>query len=315
MTNFDFKPLVTVVIPVYNAGEYLRVSVESIINQTYGNLEIIIIDDGSTDDCLSTIADLIDNRINIVHQVNGGKSSAMNNALDMAKGEYYIIQDADDISKPERVEKQLEYLIEHKDLAAVFIGHDILIKEIIFAPTFRVKSPEECKLGIDKFIMPAHDATGMYRLSMVNEFRFNTDLRIGQGVDYILRIGEIFPTAQLGECLYTYRINYESEIRKDPSKTIEYINKVRELACQRRDVKFEPMFFDISKKLGFDTHIIPHSMESIVQLKGIGKFFSAIRVGGICISLNVKDFRYYKPFVYSLVPLFLINCYRRLKVN
>ena len=78
--------LVTVVICVYNAGDFLRPAVESVLNQTYTHLEVLIVDDGSTDGCLSTIQDLHDPRIRILRQENRGKPSAMNYALSEMKG-------------------------------------------------------------------------------------------------------------------------------------------------------------------------------------------------------------------------------------
>ena len=79
----DNRPLVTVIIPVFNAGAYLRPAVESIINQTYSNLEIIIIDDGSTDNCINTITDIIkqDSRVLLISQKNAGKAAALNRAV------------------------------------------------------------------------------------------------------------------------------------------------------------------------------------------------------------------------------------------
>ena len=90
--------LITVIIPVYNVEKYLKECLESIINQTYKNLEIILIDDGSTD-ASGEICDEYskrDNRIRVVHKANGGLSSARNLGLDIANGEYVTFIDSDD---------------------------------------------------------------------------------------------------------------------------------------------------------------------------------------------------------------------------
>ena len=118
------SPLVSIVTCVYNAGEYLRPSVLSIVNQTYRNLDIIIVDDGSTDDSLDTITDLLDDsRIRVFRQANAGRSVALNRALDLVQGEFYAIQDQDDISDPTRIQKQLEAMLSRPELAAVFCGY------------------------------------------------------------------------------------------------------------------------------------------------------------------------------------------------
>ncbi len=316
----NHNPLVTVIIPVYNASEYLRPAVESIINQTYENLEIIIVDDGSSDGCMDSIFDLItkDARIVTLQQQNSGKSVALNRAMDVMHGEFWGIQDADDISYPERIEKQLAVLLDKKELAAVYVGHDLLVKGRQFAPTFRQKETEECKESIVAFKMPAHDPTGLYRVSMVRELRFDSELRIGQGFDYVLRVGEKFPVLLAGECLYTYRINYLSTIRKNPPQNIEWVSLVIQKACKRRGVDFKEYRFNPGgeykkKKRSQDNHIISQSMESVIDLKGASRIWEALKVGFICSTLNPFDWYYYKPMVYGMLPLKLISLYRSCK--
>ena len=162
------SPLVSVVTCVYNAGEYLRPSVLSTLNQTYRNLDIIIVDDGSTDGCLATITDLLDDRrIRVFSQANATRPVALNRALGLVQGEFYAIQDADDISKPTRIQKQLEAMLSRPELAAVFCGYWLLMNGKNTAPLFASKGEAECKADIDALRIPAHDATGLYRMSMV----------------------------------------------------------------------------------------------------------------------------------------------------
>lgn len=91
-------PLISVIVPVYKVESYLNRCVDSIINQTYHNLEIILVDDGSPDNC-GKICDeymIKDYRIKVIHKENGGQSEARNVGLDMAKGEYITFVDSDD---------------------------------------------------------------------------------------------------------------------------------------------------------------------------------------------------------------------------
>lgn len=90
--------LISVIVPIYNVAPYLRQCLDSIINQTYHNLEIILVDDGSTDDS-STICDSYasnDIRVKVIHKENGGLSSARNSGLDIINGEWVLFVDADD---------------------------------------------------------------------------------------------------------------------------------------------------------------------------------------------------------------------------
>jgi len=106
------KPLISVVLPVYNGGKYLVEAIESILNQTYKNFEFIILNDGSTDNSLSIIKKYAfnDNRIIIVDRENRGLITTLNEGINLAKGKYIARMDADDISLPVRFEKQFEYM-------------------------------------------------------------------------------------------------------------------------------------------------------------------------------------------------------------
>lgn len=101
------KPLISVIVPVYKVEEYLENCVNSIINQTYKNLEIILVDDGSPDKCGEMCEQLAlsDSRIIVIHKKNGGLSSARNSGIDIANGEYIGFVDSDDTIEPFMYEK------------------------------------------------------------------------------------------------------------------------------------------------------------------------------------------------------------------
>lgn len=104
------NPLVSVVIATFNMGQYLPTAIFSILNQTYQNLEIIIIDDGSNDDTKDAITDLLkDKRITYIFQNNSGQTIAKNKGLSLATGEYIGFCDADDFWEQDKLEKQLPY--------------------------------------------------------------------------------------------------------------------------------------------------------------------------------------------------------------
>ena len=105
------KPLISVIVPIYKVEKYLNKCVDSIINQTYKNLEIILVDDGSPDSC-PDICDKYekkDNRVKVIHKKNGGLSDARNAGLDIANGEYISFIDSDDEIEASFVEKCCYY--------------------------------------------------------------------------------------------------------------------------------------------------------------------------------------------------------------
>ena len=115
------EPLVSVIIPCYNAEKYIEKSVRSILNQTYCNIEVLIADDASEDSSVDIIEMLKkeDSRIRLIkHQTNKKIVYTLNELIDIATGEYIARMDADDISLPERIEKQIRFMESHKNYAA-----------------------------------------------------------------------------------------------------------------------------------------------------------------------------------------------------
>ncbi|MEI6266701.1 MAG: glycosyltransferase [bacterium] len=107
--NSSLKPLVSIIIPIYNGSKYMRVAIDSALSQTYENVEVIIVNDGSTDDT-DKIAKSYGNRIKYYSKKNGGVSTALNLAIKKARGEYISWLSHDDEYYPDKIQKQLIYL-------------------------------------------------------------------------------------------------------------------------------------------------------------------------------------------------------------
>ena len=92
------KELISIIVPIYNVEKYIHKCIESIINQTYKNLEIILVDDGSPDNCGNICEEYAknDSRIKVIHKENNGLSSARNAGLEICKGDYIGFVDSDD---------------------------------------------------------------------------------------------------------------------------------------------------------------------------------------------------------------------------
>jgi glycosyltransferase involved in cell wall biosynthesis len=312
------SPLVSIVTCVYNAGEYLRPSVLSIVNQTYRNLDIIIIDDGSTDGCLDTITDLLDDkRIRIFRQSNATRPVALNRALDLVQGDFYAIQDADDISEPTRIAKQLEAILPRPELAAVFCGYWLQIGAKRTAPLMTPKGEAECKADIDAFRVPAHDATGLFRLSLIRSMQYDVSLPFVEAVDYILRVGEQHPIVVLGDCLYGYRLHPDSLTQSDPHRRNRMVNRMLEEAHHRRGLAFDTAFpparqrkYRSSNSVA-DNDIASVFVTSVLSQRQAKRHWGAVRTGLDCARLHPLDPYYYKALMYALVPVRLLRLIRR----
>ncbi|WP_296985768.1 glycosyltransferase family 2 protein, partial [Thalassolituus sp. UBA1505] len=109
MTN-EIEGLISVVLPAYNAESYIGPAVDSILAQTYSNIELICIDDGSTDNTLNILNTYEDERLRIVSRENRGLIHSLNEGIALSRGRYIARMDADDISLPDRLEKQLDLM-------------------------------------------------------------------------------------------------------------------------------------------------------------------------------------------------------------
>ena len=126
--DYRGRPLISVVMPVYNGEHYLREAIDSILDQTFTDFEFIIIDDGSTDRSAKIIRGYNDARIRFVRQDNAGLPAALNKGIELSSGKYIARMDADDISYPERLFIQFNYLRRNPDVV-VLGGAAILMDE------------------------------------------------------------------------------------------------------------------------------------------------------------------------------------------
>ena len=121
------EPLVSVVLPIYNVEKYLDRCIESVVGQTYKNLEIILVDDGSTDSCLQKCDEWStkDSRIKVIHKINAGLGMARNTGIDNATGKYIFFFDSDDYVDVSIIEKCVNSAIEYGSEVVVFGRNDV----------------------------------------------------------------------------------------------------------------------------------------------------------------------------------------------
>lgn len=157
-------PPITVLMPAYNAGKYIREAIESVLQQTFADFELVIVNDGSTDNTLQVINAFDDERIRVVSQANRGVAQALNTGLKHSRGQYIARFDADDICYPHRLEKQLHFLNANPDYIMVGSGADYVLEngDFLFHCNCIAHTHEEI---VDKlyFYCPFLHPTVMYR--------------------------------------------------------------------------------------------------------------------------------------------------------
>jgi glycosyltransferase involved in cell wall biosynthesis len=202
------SPVISVLFPVYNGSLFIGQAIQSILEQTYDNFEIIIINDGSTDESAAIIQKYKDSRIRFYEQENQGLAATLNHAIKMSKGKYLARQDQDDISLPQRFEKQVDFLESHPDYGMVgtwasIMGENGDTQRIHRHPT------ESLILKFDLFFNnPFVHSSMMIRKSVFEKVGlYSTDKSRQPPEDYELwsRIAREFEVANIPEILHIYR--------------------------------------------------------------------------------------------------------------
>jgi glycosyltransferase involved in cell wall biosynthesis len=211
-------PLISVCMPVYNAERYVAQAVESILGQTFGDFEFLIIDDGSTDGSRRILEGYAarDARIRLASRPNTGYLVALNEMLAIARGEFLARMDADDIAMPERFVRQVEYLRSHPEVLA--LGTRILVVDPEGDPL-----EEQCWLQTHEEIDQCHlgvHPTRCYGISHPSVMtRTETLRRVGgyraeyypaEDVDLWSRLAEIGRLANLPDVHLKYRLHPQS---------------------------------------------------------------------------------------------------------
>lgn len=198
--------------PCYNAGEYIDKAVESILQQTYTNWELIIIDDGSTDTSLQIIEQYVhkDKRIKlIINNINKGVSVSRNIALKACSGEYVAFLDADDIARPKRLEKEVFFLDHNKEYGAVGGRAQILdLKGNVSDVTSGPFTWQDIQKSIF-FRNPFINSSMMFRKCLLDEYHisFNEKLKMGEDYLFWIKMSECCKMQILKDIIVLYRVN------------------------------------------------------------------------------------------------------------
>lgn len=198
--------MISVIMPVYNAARFLKAAIDSILNQTEQHLELIIVNDGSTDNSEEIILAYDDERIVYVRQENKGEGAAREVALRLAKGDFITFQDGDDISLPYRLEL-LKKRFTSPDIG--LIHSDMLLIDDIDRPIgYWASSNMEPSRLLGFFLKvgtPFNNPTIMLRRESVEDFHYDATIRIGVDTDMVFNIAPQWNSLHIPEPLVLYR--------------------------------------------------------------------------------------------------------------
>jgi len=229
-------PLVSVIIPTYNCVNYISRAIHSVLFQTYPNIEIIVVNDGSTDDTSKLLDILFSNKITVINQVNKGVAAARNAGIKVAKGKYIAMLDADDIFLNDRISEAINIFQSHKGFCFFWA----LLTNNYIINNYNATSKFKCdKMFKDKHKIPdSIDFDFVFKNTLaISNIIIPTDLirslngydcslKIGEDYDLLLRITRYFgpiyyinkPLATImkrkGSLSSIYQVNYRKALNK-----------------------------------------------------------------------------------------------------
>jgi glycosyltransferase involved in cell wall biosynthesis len=208
------EPLVSAVVPAYNAARTLRAAVESILLQTVGDVEVIVVDDGSEDDTADVARAIADSRVRLVSQANGGASAARNAGIRSARGPYVAFLDADDLWLPDKLARQLAVLRSRPDVHAVHCGATYVDDEL------RVLSVRPCHPWRDPLLdvllfenLSAFPSTLLAERERLEQRGFDTSLVMHEDWDLAIHAARHWSLEPIETPLTLYRVHRSNRSR------------------------------------------------------------------------------------------------------
>jgi len=204
----DLKaPKITVIMPVYNGEKYLKEAINSILNQTYTDFELLLINDASTDDTERIINSYKDHRIiYIKNEINLGLIKTLNKGLDLARGEFIARMDADDIALPARFEKQVSVLQNNPEIGVCGTWFTPLIDGLKKKTIQHPQDSESIKIHLLGYCTMGHP-TIMLRKKVISNLRYDNDYQAAEDYELWTRLSRITKLYNIQESLLQYRFH------------------------------------------------------------------------------------------------------------
>lgn len=211
--SVDRAPLVSVTMPVYNAAETVEEAIGSLLRQTYSDLEILVVDDGSTDESMAMIEAFHDPRVRIIRLAHGGIVQARNTGCAQARGEYIAVMDSDDVADERRIAAQVEYLERHPDVGllgthARFIRDDG--REWLFRPPDDDRALRRYLLWDNPFV---HSSVMLRRRALEDAGGYTRGVVANEDYRLWIQTARTWRLGMVPEVLVTYRVRSTSASR------------------------------------------------------------------------------------------------------
>lgn len=274
------SPIISVILPVYNCEKFVSEAVQSVLNQTFSDFELLIIDDCSTDATVSLIQSFSDDRINLIlKEKNSGYTDSLNYAISIAKGKYIARMDGDDVCLPTRFQKQIEAMESDKEVilcgtAIQIIDSDKILKHPVNHEDIKVKL-----CFSNAFFHP----TVLFRKDVFTNLRYNKEFEPAEDYDLWTQLVFKGKVMNIDEVLLNYRVhqnqisNYKNEIQINAMTIAQlrmfqmlFENEILEMQLYKQAFKY-------------------NAVSSISEFKAVMNLFKKIQINNNKIGIYKKD--------------------------
>jgi glycosyltransferase involved in cell wall biosynthesis len=235
-TEAPVQSRVSILMPMFNAERYIRSAATSILDQTFRDLELVVVDDGSSDRSAEFVGAIRDPRIRLLQNPRRlGVSAARNQALAQARGTYVGFMDSDDVARPDRIARQVDFLTAHNDVALVGSWAGLIDSGGRLIGSIEVP----CDADTIFSLLPRHNcfvasSVMVRRTCMERLGGFRTEMSVAEDYDFFLRASEHFPLANIGTTLLSYRVHPSQLTTSRTAKVRRCADAARADAIRRR---------------------------------------------------------------------------------
>lgn len=251
------NPKVSVIIPTYNRASMIIECIESVFNQIFTDFEIIIVDDGSSDNTEAVLRPYLD-RITYIRQENKGNAAARNTGIEVAKGEFVAFLDSDDLWLPDKLEKQVRYLEDHPDIDMV-CGNGVIFGNTkdagrLLIPNKRAKPLEKNGVTLKGDFMKSsvRCSTIVIKKGVLEELGgFDANLRVCVDGDFSLRFLTKYRAAFMNEPLIRYRKHNDNISANREQRLLHSIKLINKLLTDNPELENVIGTENINKRLAY----------------------------------------------------------------
>ncbi len=246
MNKTNAKPFFSVIIPLYNKEHQIKATIKSVLKQSFSDFEIIVIDDGSTDNSLHVVSEFNDDRISIFRQKNGGASVARNNGISKARAEHIALLDGDDLWYDNHLHELKKLICRFPDAGLFCNNYEIYLTDELVKPALlNFNYDKECLLVTDFFkasivnSVAWTSAVGFTKQSFNALGGFNPILKTAQDLDLWIRMALKYSIAFNPTITMSYKLHVDNSLSKNEFNDIrhEFISRYKEDEAKNPSLK------------------------------------------------------------------------------